>query len=103
MAVKQQEQLSPPRHFVPVQLNGRLLEPNRRIPLNLEWVEEVRVNTSAVERRAATIGTRRTVKLAKGFRVRRAASRATSAQRSFQSFSQFHISDVTFCGSGNPS
>ena len=40
---------------------GRL-EPNRRIPLNLEWVEEIRVNTSAVERRASTIGTRRTVK-----------------------------------------
>jgi deoxyribose-phosphate aldolase len=47
---------------VPVVLNGRLLEPNRRIPLNLDWVEEVRVNTSAVERRAATISTRRTVK-----------------------------------------
>jgi deoxyribose-phosphate aldolase len=30
--------------------------------LNLDWVEEVRVNTSAVERRAATIGTRRSVK-----------------------------------------
>ena len=38
----------------PVVLNGRLLEGNRRIPLNLDWVEEVRVNTSAVERRAAT-------------------------------------------------
>jgi deoxyribose-phosphate aldolase len=32
-------------------LNGRLLEPNRRIPLNLDWIEEIRVNTSAVERR----------------------------------------------------
>jgi deoxyribose-phosphate aldolase len=32
------------------------------MPLNLEWVEEIRANTSAVERRAATIGTRRTVK-----------------------------------------
>jgi len=47
---------------VPIVLNGRLLEANRRIPLNLDWVEEVRVNTSAVERRAATLGTRRTVK-----------------------------------------
>jgi deoxyribose-phosphate aldolase len=47
---------------VPIVLNGRLLEANRRIPLNLDWVDEVRVNTSAVERRAATIGTRRTVK-----------------------------------------
>jgi deoxyribose-phosphate aldolase len=41
---------------------GRDLQPNRGIPLNLDWVGEVRVNTSAVERRAQTIGTRRTVK-----------------------------------------
>jgi deoxyribose-phosphate aldolase len=41
---------------------GRDLQPNHGIPLNLEWVENVRVNTSAVERRAQTIGTRRTVK-----------------------------------------
>ncbi len=41
---------------------GRELQPNRGIPLNLQWVEDVRVNTSAVERRAQTIGTRRTVK-----------------------------------------
>jgi deoxyribose-phosphate aldolase len=47
---------------VPVELNGRLLEPNRRIPLNLDWIEEIRVNTSAVERRTGTIVTRRTVK-----------------------------------------
>ena len=47
---------------LPVTLNGHTLEPNRRIPLNLDWVEEIRVNTSAVERRAATIGTRRSVK-----------------------------------------
>ena len=46
----------------PVVLNGRTLEPNRGIPLNLDWVEKVRVNTSAVERRAATHCTRRTVK-----------------------------------------
>jgi deoxyribose-phosphate aldolase len=38
------------------------LQPNRGIPLNLDWVESVRVNTSAVERRAATLSTRRTVK-----------------------------------------
>src|SRR6202046_4078267 len=62
MAVKQQEQHSPLDHSVAVQLNGRLLEPNRRMPLNPEWVEEIRVNTSAVERRANTVGTRRTVK-----------------------------------------
>lgn len=47
---------------IPVTLYGRLLEPNRRIALNSDWVQEVRVNTSAVERRAATHTTRRTVK-----------------------------------------
>src|SRR3989440_3252160 len=41
---------------------GRDLQPNRGIPLNLDWVNAVRVNTSAVERRAETISTRRTVK-----------------------------------------
>ncbi len=41
---------------------GRELQPNRGTPLNLDWVNAVRVNTSAVERRAQTIGTRRTVK-----------------------------------------
>src|SRR5437764_6885182 len=43
-------------------LGGRELQPNRGIPLNLDWVENVRVNTSAVERRAQTLVTRRTVK-----------------------------------------
>lgn len=43
-------------------LNGNSLIPNRGTSLNLDWVENVRVNTSAVERRAATLGTRRTVK-----------------------------------------
>src|SRR6516162_2510885 len=43
-------------------LNGRALKPNRGTSLNLDWVENVRVNTSAVERRAATLVTRRTVK-----------------------------------------
>jgi len=47
---------------VPVTLHGRTLEPNRRIPLNLEWVDQVRVNASAVERRASTHVARRTVK-----------------------------------------
>src|SRR5712691_11748043 len=41
---------------------GRDLQPNRGIPLNLDWVDAVRVNTSAVERRAQTLVTRRTVK-----------------------------------------
>ena len=35
---------------------------NPGMPLELDWVEEVRVNRSAVERRAATLQTRRTVK-----------------------------------------
>ena len=43
-------------------LNGRPLQANRGIPLNLEWIEDVRVNTSAVERRAASHVARRTVK-----------------------------------------
>jgi deoxyribose-phosphate aldolase len=67
MAVRQQEahpevNHAAGSHSVPLELYGRSLELNRRIPLNLEWVEQVRVNTSAVERRAATLGTRRTVK-----------------------------------------
>jgi len=44
------------------QLLGRPLQPNRGTSLNLDWVESVRVNTSAVERRTATLVTRRTVK-----------------------------------------
>ena len=43
-------------------LGGRSLLANRGTSLNLDWVESVRVNTSAVERRAATLVTRRTVK-----------------------------------------
>jgi deoxyribose-phosphate aldolase len=34
------------------------------MPLELDWIREVRVNRSAVERRASTLGTRRTVKKA---------------------------------------
>ena len=40
----------------------RELQPNRGVPLNLDWVEDVRVNTSAVERRAESLTKRRTVK-----------------------------------------
>jgi deoxyribose-phosphate aldolase len=43
-------------------LNGRALLPNTGIPLDVNWVQEVRVNTSAVERRAASQVARRTVK-----------------------------------------
>jgi deoxyribose-phosphate aldolase len=35
---------------------------NPGFPLELDWVRDIRVNRSAVERRAATMGTRRTVK-----------------------------------------
>ncbi len=35
---------------------------NPGFPLELDWIRDVRVNRSAVERRAATIGTRRSVK-----------------------------------------
>lgn len=43
-------------------LGGRPLLSNRGIPLNLDWVRQVRVNTSAVERRAQSHVLRRTVK-----------------------------------------
>lgn len=44
------------------QLNRHALLPNAGIPLDLNWVQEVRVNTSAVERRAQSQVARRTVK-----------------------------------------
>src|SRR5579864_4072550 len=43
-------------------LGGRPLLANVGIPLDLNWVQDVRVNTSAVERRAQTQVARRTVK-----------------------------------------
>ena len=43
-------------------LSGHPLLSNRGIPLNLDWVRQVRVNTSAVERRAQSHVARRTVK-----------------------------------------
>ena len=43
-------------------LSGRSLTANTGIPLDLNWVQEVRANTSAVERRAQTQTARRTVK-----------------------------------------
>jgi deoxyribose-phosphate aldolase len=43
-------------------LGERPLMPNSGIPLDLNWVQEVRVNTSAVERRTQTQVARRTVK-----------------------------------------
>jgi deoxyribose-phosphate aldolase len=43
-------------------LGGQSLLSNSGIPLDLNWVQEVRVNTSAVERRAQSQVARRTVK-----------------------------------------
>lgn len=43
-------------------LNGRPLLPNLGIPLDLDWVRQVRVNTSAVERRTQSQVARRSVK-----------------------------------------
>src|SRR5208283_2060590 len=52
---------SPTRHAIAT-LHGKALAANRGTSLNLDWLEQVCVNTSAVERRAATLLTRRTVK-----------------------------------------
>lgn len=43
-------------------LHGRPLLVNRGIPLDLNWLQEIRVNTSAVERRTQSQVARRTVK-----------------------------------------
>jgi deoxyribose-phosphate aldolase len=43
-------------------LHGRSLLRNIGIPLDINWVQEVRINTSAVERRTQTQAARRTVK-----------------------------------------
>lgn len=53
----------PAESSVPIAaLYGRPLLSNRGIPLNLDWIKEVRVNTSAIERRAQTHVARRSVK-----------------------------------------
>jgi deoxyribose-phosphate aldolase len=43
-------------------LDDKALLSNRRIPLNLDWVKDVRVNTSAIERRVQTHVARRSIK-----------------------------------------
>jgi deoxyribose-phosphate aldolase len=43
-------------------LSGRPLLPNKGIPLNLDWIREVRINSSAIERRAQSQVARRSVK-----------------------------------------
>ena len=57
-----QQSLSTPHERTIATLNGRELGPNRGMPLNLDWVDDVHVNLSAVERRADTMTKRRTVK-----------------------------------------
>jgi len=52
----------PARAPTPPAATPAALERNRGTPLDLGWVREIRVNRSAVERRAATLSTRRTVK-----------------------------------------
>jgi len=51
------------RPGAPPQPTGELPR-NQGMPLDLGWVREIRVNRSAVERRAATIPTRRSIKTA---------------------------------------
>ena len=46
----------------PVRADAAPAHRNPGFPLELDWVRDIRVNRSAVERRAGTIGTRRTVK-----------------------------------------
>jgi deoxyribose-phosphate aldolase len=58
------------RRTEPENLDAQIIAPalaptharNPGMPLDMDWVRQVRVNRSAVERRAATIPTRRTVK-----------------------------------------
>jgi deoxyribose-phosphate aldolase len=60
MADTPQRSVSSPS--TPAPLDVPVAPRNPGMPLELDWVEEVRVNRSAVERRAATLRTRRTVK-----------------------------------------
>ena len=56
------EKIAPHSERPVATLGGRPLLSNRGVPLNLDWVNDVRVNTSAVERRTQTHVARRTVK-----------------------------------------
>jgi deoxyribose-phosphate aldolase len=44
------------------ELIGQALSRNRGVPLDEQWIQSVRANTSAVERRAATLTSRRAIK-----------------------------------------
>jgi len=50
------------RRVVAGRSQGGSMVANTGVPLSLDWVDSVRVNTSAVERRATTLVARRTVK-----------------------------------------
>ncbi len=52
------EEMPPHSHVTPQAHSAR----NAGMPLDMDWVRQARVNRSAVERRAATIPARRTVK-----------------------------------------
>jgi deoxyribose-phosphate aldolase len=62
MAAKTDFEYGVTERLIPVTGKKHELQPNRGVPLNLDWVEDVRVNTSAVERRAQSLVARRTVK-----------------------------------------
>jgi deoxyribose-phosphate aldolase len=61
-AIRTPDDLFPEAHAPMAELYGRPLLSNRGIPLNLDWVRQARVNTSAAERRVQTEVARRTVK-----------------------------------------
>lgn len=56
------KELGRPESHAIATIGGRPLLSNRGIPLDLNWIQEIRVNTSAVERRAQSQVARRTVK-----------------------------------------
>lgn len=62
MATRQREQAG--RAVFPYQPVPPREERNAGVPLDLDWVRTLRINRSAVERRAATLGRRRSVKKA---------------------------------------
>ena len=59
---REARELAPPQGTIIANLGGRPLVANRGTELDLDMVRAVRVNTSAVERRAETLTKRRTVK-----------------------------------------
>src|SRR5919201_4320333 len=62
MATRSLELVLGPAASQPQRVPADRLDRNPGMSLDLDWVREARVNRSAVERRAATIPTRRTVK-----------------------------------------